>query len=500
MAATRWARALPALAGAIVLGLGVAAWPFTVDDAFVLARYARNLAHGAGYAMNAGSPTDGVTGPLALVPGVLGERLSGDPVVVAKVLGLLAMAAAVALVTRRALRDGPARAAVTIALATSGSTVAAWAVGGLETGLATLAFTVAALVAADDGARAAEDGARTADGSPATPPRGDLRPMAAGAAVGLCVAMLAWLRPELALASAVVLAATLRRGPRALAIALVLAGAGAASILAFRLLVFGTPLPLSAQAKPPDLVNGLEYVGRALLVALGGGGVIALVLGAREGGRAERVLALAVAIHLAALVLAGGDWMPGFRLLAPLLPIYALAASLPIAQRLRAPSRRGWGVALLALCLAIPTLDLVLQLPRIRHAGHARETRGAELAAWLREHAHRVAMVDVGYAAYASGVEVVDLGGITDPSIGALPGGHLDKRIDPGALRARDPDTIVLHASVPPRVDGGTLRTLAGYEVERRVAQMPWVRAEMRVVHRLEYAPGYHYVILQRPR
>ncbi|MCZ7684270.1 MAG: hypothetical protein M5U28_38050 [Sandaracinaceae bacterium] len=212
-----------------------------------------------------------------------------------------------------------------------------------------------------------------------------------------------------------------------------------------------------------------------------------------------RVLAGAVAVHLVAVALAGGDWMPGFRLLAPVLPLYALSASGPIAARLGAPERRARGAALLLACLAIPALDLALQLPRVREAGATRETRGAELAEWLAAHAERVAMVDVGYAAFRSGVEVIDLGGITDPSIGMLPGGHLDKRIDPGALRARDPDTIVLHAAAPPRVLDGMLRTLAGYPVERRVAEMPWVRAEMRVVRVVEYAPHYWYVVLQRP-
>ncbi|MBZ0115678.1 MAG: hypothetical protein K8H88_01695, partial [Sandaracinaceae bacterium] len=54
--------ALAALGVVIVAAL---AWPFTIDDAFVTARYAERLARGQGYTMNDGPPTDGVTGPLA---------------------------------------------------------------------------------------------------------------------------------------------------------------------------------------------------------------------------------------------------------------------------------------------------------------------------------------------------------------------------------------------------------------------------------------------------
>ncbi|HEY8427319.1 MAG TPA: hypothetical protein VIL20_03060 [Sandaracinaceae bacterium] len=473
--------AVPGAAAGLVLAAGAAAWPFTVDDAFVLARYARRIAAGLGYTMNDGPPTDGVTGPLALVPALLGELAAGDPVGASKLAGLASMAVAVALIVRRALEGGTARALLTAALATTGSTTSAWAVAGLETGLATLALTVLALAVLPRAATAP-------------------RPLRRGVAAGLSVAALAWLRPELALASGFLLVALLRADRRAASVALALALAGASSIVLFRVAMFGTPLPLSAQAKPPDLGHGLEYAARAAWIALGGGGVLALFLSAREGGLAERVATGAVLVHAFAVVIAGGDWMPSFRLFAPVLPLYALAASAPIAARLGMPGRRAAGAALAAACLALPTLDLALQLPLVRAAGETRETRGRELAEWLAANAERVAMVDVGYAAFASGVEVIDLGGITDPAIGGLPGGHLDKRIDPGALRARDPDTIVLHAAAPPRVEDGRLRSLAGYPVERRVAAMAWVRAEMRVVRVLEYAPHYHYVILARPR
>lgn len=470
---------LPWIAFGAVLALGAAFWPFTVDDAFVLARYASRIARGAGYTMDDGPPTDGVTGPLGLVPAVIGALVFGQPVLASKATGLAAAGLAAALVVRRAARASMTHGWVTLLLTTSGATLAVWGGGGLETGLATLAVTLLglAMLGPPEGAEAGW-GCR-------------------GVVAGLAIFALAWLRPELALASGVLLVALIRRARPAGLVALGIGALGLVSIVLFRIALFGEPLPLSAQAKPADLGNGAEYALRASLIALGGGGLIAAWLGAREGGAGERALFAALLAHLLALVLAGGDWMPGFRLLAPMLPLYAWLAARPIATRLTRRSGRLCGAALFAGCALLPLGDAALQLPAIRASGEARREGGVELADWLAANATRVAMVDVGYVAYRSGVEVVDLGGITDPRIGRLPGGHLDKRIDPGVLRALAPDAIVLHSSAPPRVDAeGRLRALAGYPVERRVAEMAWVRAEMRVVRVVAYAPHYYYVVL----
>jgi hypothetical protein len=514
---------LPGLAGAAVAAVGAAAWPYTVDDAYVLARYARRLAAGLGYTMNDGPPTDGVTGPLALVPALAGELAFGDPVFASKAFGLASAALAAALSVRAAARESSRHGAVALAFVVASPLLGVWAVGGLGTGLATLALTVAALatLAPDTAPKTAPDPDPDPAMAPAPDPvpdpvpvpvpvpvpetapdpdarRGTWRPWA----TGLGVAALAWLRPELAPASLVLLALTARRARRPAIVAGALALAGAASVVAFRLALFGTPLPLSAQAKPPDLAHGAEYVARALVVVLGVAGVIPVALAAREEPRRRRGLALLLGVHLAAVLLAGGDWMPGFRLLVPILPLYAFVAAGPVARRLRCAGAKGgapWrGLALLALPLAVPLAAGAFTVPQVRASGRARETAAARLADRLAARSSPVALLDVGYLAYRSGVEVVDLGGITDPAIGTLPGGHADKRIDPGLLRARDPRALVLHSTRPPRIEGGRLRALWGHPVERRVARMPWVQAHFRVAQVVTYAPGYHYVVLVR--
>ena len=68
----------------------------------------------------------------------------------------------------------------------------------------------------------------------------------------------------------------------------------------------------------------------------------------------------------------------------------------------------------------------------------------------LLEGASRVAALDVGWVGAATDADVVDLAGLTDPEIAALPGGHTSKRVDAMFLLARDPDVLVFYR--PPRV------------------------------------------------
>jgi hypothetical protein len=252
-------------------------------------------------------------------------------------------------------------------------------------------------------------------------------------------------------------------------------------------------MPLSALAKPPLPQNGLPYVLRALLLFVGPFGAILIGWRAREGRRLRPIAAI-LGVHLLAVVLAGGDWMPGFRLMMPLAPLLCLGLGLAFAEaslRMRRPVAIG-----LALLVVAPWgIDAALQWPALRASAEARRGPGREIAEALRA-SPRVAMVDVGYLAYASGATVIDLGGITDDEIARLPGGHLDKAIPVELLMGRDPSALLLHASAPPRVREGRLATLAGYPVERRLARMPWVRERFRVRRIFPYTYGYLYILL----
>lgn len=469
-------RASVLIVAAAVVGLGIAAWPFTVDDAFIVARYAHNLAHGGGWAMNPGTPTDGVTGPLWVLPLALASALGLDPVVVAKGLGLACAAAAAALAVASVGRrqGGEVAAPVAAAVLAVQGTLAWWGVAGLGTGLSALLLLGAILGATG-------------------------RPRARPVWTGACLAALAWLRPELAAAGAVLVAALLWRDRRAGVVALTVAVAGVIAVVALRLALFGHPLPLSFSAKPADPGQGLPYVARGLVVltgVLGGAGAAVAVW---RGRRGDRVIGLVVLAHLLAIVVAGGDWMPGFRMLVPVLPPYAMLVGVGTAYlwRTRDRWRRALAIAAVVAACTVPILDVFAQLPAIRAAGAHREDEGRALAVWLGAHADRVALVDVGFIPWASGVEVIDLAGLTDPQVARAQGGHVAKRIDPGWLAAREPDAIVLHSAVEPRVDAeGRLETLAGFPVERAVAAMPWVREQYAVERVVRYAPEYFYVVL----
>lgn len=496
------------LAAAVWLGAGfAAAWPYTVDDAYVVTRIARRLAAGLGPTFDGAAPSDAVTGPLWLVPELAARWVAGatragggarpvvaraaaaadadadaDPAAPQKAAGAAAAALALLLAVGRARRSatGTLAAPVTAALGAAGPTFVVWSVAGLETGAAALALAAAFLAAT-------------------------ARPAPRGALAGAAAAALAWLRPELVPAGLLACALPLplsrtANARRAATLALALGVSGVVAVVAWRLLVFGAPAPLALAAKPASLAHGLAYVGRGGLLVSGVGGLWLAGVAAWRSPR-SRGGAAVVGAAWAGVALGGGDWMPGFRLLAPTVPLLALLAGTGFARacagRTRGPRRVA--IAALVVALGVLVLDASAQLGPAREAGATRARAGAAVAAALREGRGRVALVDVGYLALRAELEVVDLGGITDREIAALPGGHLDKRVDEALLERRAPARLLLHSARPPEVaPDGTLRALAGFPVERRIAALPWTRARFRVTRVLRYTDVYWYVLLER--
>jgi hypothetical protein len=268
----------------------------------------------------------------------------------------------------------------------------------------------------------------------------------------------------------------------------------------------GHLLPLSWHAKAGSVRDGFEYSARALPILTGGFGALLAVAGARLGQGRDRARAASLLVHVICVTLAGGDWMPGFRLFVPMLPQYAQLAAVGAervwrshARGRRLMLRRALTAVALGFACGVPLLDLALRIPEWRAAGEARERVGVEIATRLRHESQRVALVDIGFLGYASGCDVIDLAGITDPAVAAMPGGHLDKHIPSTWLAARAPDSVLLHSSVPPlAAEDGRLLALRGYPVEMRIARSPWLQREFRVAALYSYAPGYNYVLLRR--
>lgn len=462
----------------LVAGVPVASlWGFTVDDAFIPARYAHHLARGLGYTFNAGqASSDGVT-PLgyAYLLSPFAREGSFGAFAAARWLGVVAWLAAASLLGVAMHRSGAwassggagagPRRFVGLALVLSSAPLGAWASAGLETGLVT------ALVAAAAAAHTLS------------------APRVAAALVGLA----AGLRPELLPFAAVASLAPAgdarpldARRLAAAALRLGIALSPFALVAALRLSVFGRPMPLSALAKAPDALHGVYYaLACALLagplalaapLALAGvgrarsaehGAVLPLPRPLREG----RWWAFAVLVHLVAVALAGGDWMPLSRLIVPVLPVVALAASqlaLGLDGRARLVHLGRVGLAVAAQLWVAATVG-----PRAREVLAERLAVARELEPVLRG-ASIVAAVDVGWLGLAlPEAVVVDLAGVTDPVVAAMPGGHTQKRIPDTFLTERGVDALVLLVARDAELVEPWTKTRFDRGVERWIALAP---------------------------
>ncbi|CAN93793.1 putative membrane protein [Sorangium cellulosum So ce56] len=422
-----------------------------------------------------GPVTDGVT-PLgwafALAPFAAGGPLAA--LAAAKALGALAwtLAAGVLALAIDRASARPARFAA-LALVPASAPLAAWSVAGMETGV------VAAL-----GALAV-----------ALPALG--RALAGAACAGAAAA----LRPEL-LPFALVVALSAQAAPRrdaaggaprpawarALA-ALALAGLPFVAVAVARLSIFGRAAPLAALAKAPDAALGARYALACFLLT----GPAALIAPAawRALPAWPRGLLAAVAVHFLAVAAAGGDWMPLSRLVVPALPAVVLAAAhVASVAHARATALR------LALALAGELFVMVRVGPTAARVGGDRlrvveELRGALAGAEV------VAALDIGWLGAATGATLVDLAGVTDPAIAALPGGHTTKRIPGALLDARRVDALVLLLAEgeAPASPWPASRFARG--VEQRVARLPGAGDAFAPVA-VSGVPHLRYVVLRR--
>lgn len=429
-ASIRWRSALVL---ALLLLAMLWARDFTVDDALISVRYARNVARGLGWRFNpADAPSDGVTPlpwPLVLAPA--GRFVSGVALLgVAKLLGALAVLWAALSVLRRLEAEGAPAGALALLLPFP---LVAWAVSGMETGLATALATTAACQASLGWAALAAGLATTL--------RPELLPWAL-VLVGARAALLRERRAALAVAGALV--------PFAL-------------VVMVRLVCFGRTAPLAVLAKPSDLAHGATYAAAAALAC----GTPLLLLAPWRRGVAP--VALAACTHLLVIIVIGGDWMPYARLLVPILPSLALV-----------PSWRGTR-ARVAWALSTTTALLVgwRAAPNGVHVGAAR----AQIVASLRGLPVPIAALDVGFVAVAAGDgTVIDLGGLTDLELAILPGGQTSKRIDLAMIEQRGARAVLVlgqHGSrlVEQRIvyDPRFEREFVGREIGRLGAQPVWL-------------------------
>jgi hypothetical protein len=325
-------RASTLLRSAWILAAGLAAaiaaveivlfFRFTVDDALISLRFARNVATGLGLVYNPGDRVEGFSNPLLVLLEAAAFRAGWDGIIFSKALGLVAYAVILLLllarVRRRASVDGGfavlATAAVAIAGASFGLTF--YATSGLETvpfGALLLALVLVS----------------------------SARPTSV--APWLILILVALSRPEgLAYALVPALAAWLERrtehgdGRRGIIAGLVISGLALCVCLAARWWYYGSLVPNTFYAKMPwthDVgestlwpLRGLDDIAdfsRAVSLPLL---VVTLALGVphRSLSRPAHLSLATLAIGLLFQKWAGGDWMIGARFLVPLIPIATL--------------------------------------------------------------------------------------------------------------------------------------------------------------------------------
>ena len=441
---------------------------FTVDDALIPARYATHIARGQGYRWNtSGAVTDGVT-PLGF-PYLLAPFASAGPLAAlawAKLLGLFGWTASAALFAVAIDRSSRSRLRfVGLAMLAVSAPLAAWSVAGLETGLAA-AFASAAVSLLSLDKRV----------------------------LGVCFSGLAAaLRPEL-LPFVLIFAMTPPPGkPAQLGLKetgfVALGALPFVLVVATRLALFGRPTPLSVLAKPSDPVLGAKYALACFLLT--GPLVLLAPLAIAKANAFVKMLVLAVLVHFTAIAVAGGDWMPLSRLVVPVLP-----AVMMIAAHLAAIADRRATLVRSALAMAGELFVTVSIGPKAARVGPDRLAIAREIAPHL-EGARVVAALDIGWVGAATEATIVDLAGLTDPSIAVLPGGHTTKRIPPSFIDSRGVDALVLMLGPSETIASPWPRSVFARGVEAWIASFPGMD-ESFVVTAESHVPGLPYVVLRR--
>lgn len=465
-------------------------WPFTVDDTFITLRYAENVARGIGPTWNEVGPrAEGYSSPLWVAVLSIAAALGADLERAAKLLGAIAMLAAMALtahlgwaLTAHHAEDERATAAGLAAMAMGlAPATAIHAVSGMETALATMLA-------------AAYAGAITE-----VVLRADARRCAIAAALGLAFSLT---RPEanlvVGLTSLVALALVAPAWRTRFAGSVVALHALPGAIyFAWRAHYYGQLLPLPFYVKAlvheetlPGAAEALAFARAQWIERLDVG--VALVVACAALRRRAAVLAIpALALWLFFFVPAhemGFD----FRFFQPLVPaMAALAAAGAITIRSRLGRARGLvpALALGAAVLSVaPWLRGSVGEKLDYGAGIARaHARIGRALGAIRRRIDRpvLATLDAGAIAFYSRWQVIDTWGLNDATI-ATSGVR-----DAEYVLAREPSVVIVISAVRDRFT-------PHFEHEQAL----WDGARQRGMSHVasfEFLPDYHLFALARP-
>ena len=312
---------------------------FLDDDQMISMRYARNLAEGHGLVWNPGGDrVEGYTNfGWTLVMAVVHAFDASDATTSLWVRGLnWLLAAWVLLLTARllvalGLDRGPPARAVLLTLALSYDLLF-WSINGFETTLLTGLFLWGVVRALDDAARGA-----------------------LSAPTCLLAGLLPIVRSDAADLTLAVLVVAVGLGARRRWGWLLLAALPLVAHETFRVTYYGDWLPntyyLKVAGRSDLLWRGLGHV-KAFVAAYAVVVVLAGAAGLVDTDRRVRVLVLVVGLGFVRILAVGPDMFPGFRFLAPYLPLVFVAAAATIT---RLASTR-YAVVVLTTLLMVATI------------------------------------------------------------------------------------------------------------------------------------------------
>lgn len=450
-----------ALASVAVLGLAAAAVSFSLfyvaqrywlDDSFISFRYARNLVEGHGLVYNPGDHVEGYTNFLWTMVAALAELLRIEPIYFTQGVSLLAQAATLWVlfeIGRASGRSDHGALLAPLFLATSVAFLT-YPMTGMETSFFTLLLTLGFLLVR-------RRAARTRGG---------------GIALGLVLLALALTRfdgfgPVILLVSAALVFD--RRGLRARdwVLPLSIFAAGLALYNLWRLWYYPTPLPNTFYAKttftPKRMLAGLLH----LKAFATGPGAAALMLGLvpfvlLRASRAAWQAAWIFFGQAAYVAVVGGDWMPHYRFLLPVLP--ALLVMMQEGWAILAEALRGrarWpgfsAVAATAVLLAFHLVPLYDGRKLEELSGkHYHPHDARRIGLYLDQHLAGdmlIAMEWGGIIPYYTHHRTLDTYGLTDRDIVSrqnFPATIWGRRIPPGYLKARGVDLVAPCAHLMP--------------------------------------------------
>ena len=478
-------------------------WGYTLDDAYISFRYARNLVDGNGLVFNAGEypRSEGITSPLWAVVLSAGIAVNINPLLLAKWLSVMALFAAAAIVGVTVFKAISGATKLSVGAARGFAIVAATSLvaspymavnslSGMETLLAVAVYAIFLLSAL----RTVELGTRRS----------------AAVVTGVCAVAVPMLRPELALAVVVTLvsAFVLWRSSRAsVAVSIVtFVGLGVAYFF-LRYSYYGLLLPLPFYIKQgesglPGWTDVVEFVKYAApLGCLSAVTVFSAAYAlARKRGNPAVAALLAISVGAVAQV---GYYATirhimgfGFRYFMPVLVAFTITGAVGIGMLCaRITTRTGLHAAVVAGFAAALLVPSALALsPTEKLVAWYTEGRPlTDIATGMRNagaDSLSIAMNDCGVIPYVTRSRVLDLAGLNERNIALGESGDAHEVAIQEISRAR-PDLVLLVAS---RVNDPS--SVLGME---NVSDDDMRSLGYQFAGTIKASPEYHYLVYAHP-